>query len=107
MRPFCAALLGALFLTLPALAGPLDDPARVRLTQACERPAPGGCIIHISIEGTITPDTPILLLAVLNEETRRINAPVVPYVNIASPGGDVNAAMQIGGRDLHGIGPEQ
>jgi ATP-dependent protease ClpP protease subunit len=96
MRRFCLALAGTLLLVLPALAGPLDEPARVRLTRPCEKPERGGCIIHISIKGTIVADTPPKLLAILNDEMRRINAPVVPYLNIASPGGDVNAAMQIG-----------
>ena len=100
MRPFCSALLGALLSISSslgvALAGPMDEPARVRLTKPCDKPTPGGCIIHVSLEGTITADTPQKLLAVLNDEMRRISAPVVPYLNIASPGGDVNAAMQIG-----------
>jgi ATP-dependent protease ClpP protease subunit len=100
MRLFRPALSGALLLVLTslgaAMAAPMDDPARVRLTKPCERPSPGGCIIHISMEGTITSDTPQKLLTILNDEMRRVSAPVVPYLNIASPGGDVNAAMQIG-----------
>ena len=100
MRLFRSTLLGILLLVFTSLgtawAGSMDEPARVWLTKPCEKPSPGGCIIHISLEGTITSDTPQKLLAILNEEMRRISAPVVPYLNIASPGGDVNAAMQIG-----------
>ena len=100
MRLFCQTLWGTFLLIMlclgAAVAGPLDEPARVRLTKPCDQPSPGGCIVHISMEGTITSDTPQKLLAVLNDEMRRISSPVVPYLNIASPGGDVNAAMQIG-----------
>lgn len=100
MRLFRPALPGALLLLSMSLgatwAAPMDEPARVRLTKPCDKPSPGGCIIHISMEGTITSDTPQRLLAILNDEMRRISSPVVPYLNIASPGGDVNAAMQIG-----------
>ena len=77
MRLLCPALAGLLLLTLPARGAPLDQPAQVRLTKPCDRPAPGGCIVHVSLEGTITPETPGKLVAVLNEEMRRINAPVV------------------------------
>ena len=100
MRHFCQALWGGFFLVLSclgtALAGPLDEPARVQLTKPCEKPSPGGCIVHVSMEGTITNDTPQKLLTILNDEMRRTGAPVVPFLNITSPGGDVNAAMQIG-----------
>jgi membrane-bound ClpP family serine protease len=100
MRLFRSTLLGILLLVFTSLgtawAGPMDEPARVWLTKPCEKPSPGGCIIHISMEGTITSDTPQKLVSILNEESRRISAPVVPYLNIASPGGDVTAAMQIG-----------
>ena len=96
MRLISPSLMGLLLLVIPAFGAPMDAPAQVRLTKPCERPAPGGCIVYVSIEGTIVAETPTKLLTILNDETRRINAPVVPYLNIASPGGDVNAAMQIG-----------
>lgn len=99
VRHFGLALSGTLLLIIlarPAWSGPLDEPAQVRLTRPCEKPAPGGCIVHISMEGTITAETTPKLLAILNDEMRRTNVPAVPYLTIASPGGDLNAAMQIG-----------
>lgn len=74
----------------------MDEPALVRLTKPCERPDPSGCIAHFSIEGTITQHTPQQFIDLLNKEILRINGPIIPHVHIASPGGDMNAAFQIG-----------
>ncbi len=98
MRNLILTGLVALTLACPltAQAGALDQPAQVSLTKPCERPLPTGCVAHLSLEGTITPDTAQKFVEVLNSEIRRVNGRVIPHLHIASPGGDVSAAMQIG-----------
>lgn len=90
--------LVAILLSCPvaAQAGGLDQPAQVRLIKSCERPQPDGCVAQVSLEGTITPETAQKFVDVLNSEIRRVNGSVIPHLHIASPGGDVNAAIQIG-----------
>ena len=87
----------ALFLFAPSTAPAvgLDEPAQVTLIKPCERPVPTGCVVHVGIDGTIGADTAQKFVAVLNDEIRK-SGPIIPHLHIASPGGDVNAAMQIG-----------